>query len=302
MNFGNRAAGRRPPNLMRRLRVLTMLGLAVALGLSACGDDSSTVTGGGGSGDGGGGAGESGIEHPTGADEVVLEIREEGGLAGPQQFTGPATLVVTGDGRLVQPGPVIEIYPGPLLPNLRQRSISEDGIQQLLALADDHGLLADVTYPNPDNVMDAPDTVVTISAGGDTFEHRAYALGYEGEGAETDEGRARLQDFVRAATQFAASTDQPSLGDEEPYQADTYLIQATPDQPDRTADGLEPSIVDWPAAAGVRLADASDCAEVPAAGVATVLADANQLTRFVDAGVTYALSVQPSVAGRSCRE
>jgi hypothetical protein len=291
---------------MRRHRVLTPLALAVtvAVGLSACGDGSSTVTGRGESGDGGGssGAGGRGIEHPTGADEVVLEIREEGGLAGPQQVAGPATLVVTGDRRLVQPGPVIEIYPGPLLPNLQQRTISEDGIQRLLALADDHGLLADVTYPNPDNVMDAPDTVVTLNAGGDTFEHRAYALGYEGEGAETDPGRARLQDFVTAATELAASADDPSLGDEEPYQADAYLIRATPDQPDRTADGLEPSIVDWPATAGVRLADAAECADVPAAGVAGVLADANQLTRFVEAGVTYALSVQPSVAGRSCRD
>jgi len=298
--------------MRRRHRVLTLLPLVlavtVAVGLSSCGDDDSTVTGrgdstdGGGGGGGSGGDGQGGIEHPTGADEMVLEIREEGGLAGPQQVAGPATLVVTGDGRLVQAGPVIEIYPGPLLPNLQQRTISEDGIQQLLALAEDHGLLADVTYPNPDGVMDAPDTVVTISAGGETFEHRAYALGFEGDGAETDEGRARLQDFVSAATELATSTDDPSLGDEEPYQAGTYLVRATPDQPDRTADGLEPSIVDWPAGAGVRLADASDCAEVPAAAVATVLAEANQLTRFVDAGVTYALSVQPSVAGRSCRD
>ncbi|HEY7069760.1 MAG TPA: hypothetical protein VH479_06605 [Acidimicrobiales bacterium] len=284
------------------MHTLLALVVTVAVGLSACGDDSSTVTGGGESDDGGGSHGQGGIDHPSGADEIVLEIREEGGLAGPQQVAGPSTLVVTGDGRLVQPGPVIEIYPGPLLPNLQQRTISEEGVQQLLALADDHGLLADVTYPNPDNVMDAPDTVVTISAGGATFEHRAYALGYEGEGAETDEGRAQLQDFVSAATQLAASTDEPSLGDEEPYEADTYLLRAMPDQPDRTADGLEPSIVDWPAAAGVRLADASDCVEVPADGVATVLADANQLTRFLDAGVTYALSVQPSVAGRSCRD
>jgi len=295
---------------MRRHRVLTLLALAVTvtLSLSACGDDSSTVTSPSepddGSPDGtgdSGGAGGGGIEHPTGADEAVLEIREEGGLAGPQQVAGPATLVVTGDGRLVQPGPVIEIYPGPLLPNLQQRTITEDGIQHLLALADEHGLLAEATYPSLDDVMDAPDTVVTINAGGRSYEHRANALGFEGDGAETDEGRARLQDFVTAVAELAASNDS-SLGEEEPYVAEAYLIRAMPDQPDRSPDGLEPSIADWPPDAPVRLADAADCVEIPAASVAEVLAGANQLTRFLDAGVSYALSVQPRVAGQSCRE
>jgi hypothetical protein len=307
---GEPGRGHRRPTSMRRHRALTLLALAVTVmvGLSACGDDSSTVTSpsepGDGTGDSGGdtgGGGGGGIEHPTGANEAVLEIREEGGLAGPQQVAGPAALVVTGDGRLVQPGPVIEIYPGPLLPNLQQRTISEDGLQHLLALADEHGLLADATYPALDNVMDAPDTVVTINAGGQSYEHRANALGFEGEGGETDESRARLQDFVTAATELATSTD-PSLGDEEPYVADVYLIRALPDQPDRSPDGLEASIVEWPSEAPVRLADAADCAEVPAASVADVLASANQLTRFVDAGVSYALSVQPRVAGQSCRE
>jgi len=288
---------------MRRHRVLTLLALAVTVtvGLSACGDDSSTVTSPSEPDDGTGESGGGGIEHPTGADEAVLEIREEGGLAGPQQVAGPATLVVTGDGRLVQAGPVIEIYPGPLLPNLQQRTISEDGIQHLLALADEHGLLADATYPGLDDVMDAPDTVVTINAGGQSYEHRANALGFDAEGTETDESRARLQDFVTRATEFGASND-PFLGDEEPYEADVYLIRALPDQPDRSPDGLEPSIVEWPSDASVRLADAADCAEVPASGVAAVLATANQLTRFLDAGVSYALSVQPRVAGQSCRE
>jgi hypothetical protein len=50
---------------------------------------------------------------------------------------------------------VVAIYPGPLLPNLLQRSITETGIQRLLDLADEHGLLGDVTYARPDNIADA---------------------------------------------------------------------------------------------------------------------------------------------------
>jgi hypothetical protein len=42
------------------------------------------------------------------------------------------------------------IYPGPLLPNIQERSITPAATQQLVALADRLGLLADVTYPGND--------------------------------------------------------------------------------------------------------------------------------------------------------
>ena len=64
--------------------------------------------------------------------------------------------------------------------------------RSLLALADEHGLLADVEYTNPTNVADAPDTVVEISADGRTYTHRAYALGIN---AETDPSASGIGRF-----------------------------------------------------------------------------------------------------------
>jgi len=284
---------------VRRRPWLVPFAVLLVAGAAACGDDDGETSTGGPASTEPAPVGQ--IEYPAGADDVVIEIASEGGLAGPQAVSTPPQLVVIGDGRLVQPGPTIMQYPGALLPNLQERSISADGIQQLLGLADEHGLLADVDYERPDNVMDAPDTVVTISAGGRTYEHRAYALGVGAgdQGEETDPARANLQAFVEAATGFASSQD-PSLGPEQPYQAEAYLIRAVPDEPAPTPDGPEPRVVDWPADASVRLADAAECAEVPAGEVGDVLGSADELTRFVDAGVTYAVTAQPVLPGNGC--
>jgi len=249
-----------------------------------------------------------GYEHPTDPEAVVLRISDEGGFVPEEQtFVGAPRLLITGDGRLIQGGPVIAIYPGPLLPNLLQRSINEAGIQRLIQLADEQGLLADVTYTRPTNIADAADTVVTITVGGETFEHRAYALGFGGgpDGGETDDARARLFDFVVAATDLVSDPESGELGPEQPYSGDTYMIRASEAGDTEPTDGvpidiIEPTAVDWPADALVRLAAAGECAEVPTNRFSELFENANQLTRFVDAGVPYSLAVTPRLPGRSC--
>ena len=114
-------------------------------------------------------------------------------------FLNLPTLLVTGDGRLIVQGPQIEIYPGPLLPNLQVRTISEAGIQQLLATGRRaRPAHAFVEYTDPTNIADAPYTVVTISANGDTFVHEAYVLGLGGDGTESDEGAGEPRIVRRA--------------------------------------------------------------------------------------------------------
>ena len=98
----------------------------------------------------------AGIEHPTGADDVVVRIAYEGGFVPVEYvFRNLPVLLVSGDGRVFQQGAVPEIYPGPLVSPVMQRSVTEDGIQDLLTLADEHGLLADVEYSSPTNIADA---------------------------------------------------------------------------------------------------------------------------------------------------
>jgi hypothetical protein len=56
-------------------------------------------------------------------------------------------------------------------------------------------------------------------------------------------------------------------------------------------------VVDWPTGTGVKLADASECAVVQADAVASVFADATQITQFVEGDQKYVLAVRPMLPG-----
>src|SRR3990170_397170 len=87
----------------------------------------------------GGGAG--GIEHPTRADQIVLRLSYEGGFV-PIEYnlTQIPTFSLHGDGGIVLPGAQIELYPGPALPAVNRRTVTEDGLQAILRAANDAGL------------------------------------------------------------------------------------------------------------------------------------------------------------------
>lgn len=235
---------------------------------------------------------------PTGADDVVISVVNEGGFVPVDLvFTRTPTALVTGDGRAIANGPVPAIYPGPLLPNLLERSISEAGVQHLVAEADRLGLLAGVDYPRNDVIADASDTVVTITVDGETYEHRAYALGLDDE---TDPARVALAEFVAAMSDLPATVGDGALGPEQTFESAAYLIQATPSDPATLDVDIEPTIVPWPQDAPVRLADAAVCAVLPA-DVGTALFDeATTLTFFSEADVTYAVAAVQQVPGRTC--
>jgi hypothetical protein len=286
---------------MQRRRVLALLATVPLLALAACGDDDAATP-----------ATEPppdetlpptdapGYVHPTGSDEVVLRIAYEGGFTTPDVvFLGLPTVLVTGD-RVFQQGPVIEIYPGPLLPNIQVRTISEAGIQELLAAADEAGLLEQRTYDGPDNIADAPDTVVTLTVDGVTYEHRAYALGFErASGVEGDEDRAALQGFVELVSRYVTAEPGEVLGEEAAFVPEEYLLRSfVADDPSGLE--IEPTIVPWPAEVPVRLVDAADCAAVPAATVGELFTTATQLTFFEEEGVVFRLAVKPALPGDAC--
>ena len=302
-------ADRVRPTDMRRIHptraTAFLVPAALALTLAACGDDSEpaadepidtvvdttrspttapTTT-----------APADGYEHPTAADEIVVSIAYEGGFMTMEAtFSQLPSLLVTGDARQFTLGPQIEIYPGPLLPNVQVADIGEVGIQDLLALADEHGLLQDREYETDTNVADASDTVVTVSANGETYVHRAYALGIGGGPGQTEEAgdRAELQAFVEAATMALGEAET------EAFEADAYLVRSFPID-DLSGYEVEPTVVEW-SVDGVELADASDCVEIPADEVHDVFVEANQLTFFEQDGTTYQLAVKPMLPGDSC--
>ena len=299
---------------MRGIRPTTALIAAgvLALGLAACGDDTSddaadvtlpdvSDTTAPPAGDGTSGS----YEYPTGADEVVFEEAEVGGFTTRAfAFQRTPNLLVSGAGQVYSPGPQIEIYPAPLLPAVQVQPITDEGIQALLGAADTAGLFADVDYDAPTNIADAGTTVVTIDVDGETWVHEAYALGLSGPGGGGDSTpeRQALADFVAQLRDLAGLVGADNLGETEQYEPDAFAIEAiaVDDLSAFGNDGIEPTVVGWPDDAGVALADAATCTEISSSGVIEAFTGANQLTFFDDDGVVYQVLVRPVLPGNGC--
>ena len=118
------------------------------------------------------------IAVPTGADQFVVRVSYAGGLvANNYNVMRTPSVLITADGRVVTPGAVPAVYPGPLLPAQRERTITAEGIQAVLVAAQQAQLLGPIpNYEVDPFVMDAADTVVEIHAMGKVFTHVAYAL------------------------------------------------------------------------------------------------------------------------------
>lgn len=244
---------------------------------------------------------------PDGPDDVVLEYDVSGGFTTAQTaFRQPPRLVVSSDGRAFTVGPVAAVFPGPLLPNVQVRTISEEGIEQLLAAAEEAGLLADVDYEEPTNIADAPTTTLTIDADGETWVHSAYALavdgGLEPGAGESSPEREQLADFLATVTDLTTVVDPAELGEEEPFVPDEYLVMAEPveDVEAFAVEGIEPRVVDWPARA-TSLAEIGSCAAIDAGDdVTAVFVDADELTFFAEGDVVHQVTPKPVYPGISC--
>ncbi len=289
-------------------RIIPVL-LVAALGLAACGGDSDSPA-----------ADDSlppvaddslapvadAYQYPTGAGDVVVEYAEVGGFV-PREFAFQQTpnVLVSGNGQVFGPGAQIEIYPGPLLPAVQAQPITEEGIQAILAAADEAGLFQQVDYEQPTNIADASSARVTINVNGETYVHEAYALGLAlpGEGGdETTPERQALAGFIAQLNDLVGLVGAVQLGEQTIFDPAEYGIEAivVDDLSVYGSDGIEPTLVDWPTDVGVRLADASTCTVVPAAEVGETLAVANQLTFFIDADVTYQVLAKPILPGTTC--
>ncbi|MGB0113291.1 MAG: hypothetical protein WBP59_08745 [Ilumatobacteraceae bacterium] len=290
-------------------RILTSLGVTVGLALvaAACGNDTvdegtpqsdDTLPDVDVPGDG------DGYVHPTGADEVVIQYSNVGGFV-PREFAFQQTpnLLISGDGEAFSPGAQIEIYPGPLLPAIQVQSITEAGIQEILAAADAAGLFADIDYESPTNIADASTAQLTISVDGETYVHEAYALGL-GTPAEAGEllpERQALAEFLVQLGDLPTLVGEENLGELSLFEAEAYAVESVVVD-DLAAYGteIEPTVVEWPSSASVRLADASTCTLVSATDVGSTLQAANQLTFFTDDGITYQVLARPVLPGDTC--
>jgi hypothetical protein len=277
---------------------------AVAVLASACGGVGNDETGSGGST---GATGAIGIEHPTGVDQLILRVAYEGGFV-PYEYTLGSTPFwsLFGDGTLIVPGPQIEIYPGPALPNLTATPLSEEGIQAILEAARDAGLMdGDANYGDQ-CIADATTTVFTTSADGTTTVVSAYALdvgepsGTCGNGKDA-EARAKLAAFQAKLTDLGSWLPSGSVGTERPYDPTEMRVYVLPYQGD--AD-LPQDPIDWPLEPSldafgepVRNAPAhTRCGVVTGEDLTALLAaagKANALTPWTSGGTEYHLILRP---------
>jgi hypothetical protein len=277
---------------------------AVAALASACGRVGNDDTGSGGST---GATGPAGIAHPTGADQLILRMAYEGGFV-PYEYTLGSTPFwsLFGDGTLIVPGPQIEIYPGPALPNLTATSVSEDGIQAILEAARDAGLMdGDANYGNQ-CIADAATTVFTTSADGMTSIVSAYALDV-GEpagscGNDKDaEARAKLAAFQSKLTDLWSWLPSGSLGTERPYEPTEMRVYILPYHGDAE---LPQDPIEWPLeppldAFGEPVQDApasTRCGVVTGEDLTTLRAaakEANALTPWTSGDTEYHLIFRP---------
>lgn len=276
---------------MRRFLIVSMIPLVLAL--TACGSTSGPV--------GGNRIGTRTI--PTGADEVVFRIDTRGGFTPVEyQLRLVPEVTVSGDGRVVVPGPETEQYPPYALPNLLTGTLAPGTIDRLARRAAELDLLSPHHYGDP-AVTDLPTTTVTIAVDG-VHTHEVYALdvsGQEAPGLTAAEraARAALTTFVEevrtAATEVAT----------EPYVPTEVAVYVQPATAGTDGDqGVEPGRADWPgrdlAALGVGDPAAPmpsvRCAVLTGAEADTALAaarDATSITRWSANGAEYTVVFRP---------
>lgn len=261
---------------------------------------------------GGPGASTGPIAHPSG-DALILGIDYSGGLVAPGfRLTAFPTFSLTGDGRVIVPGPQIDLFPGPARPAVNVRRLNEAGIQAVLGLVTRTALFdASVEYRGAHNfIADAADTVFTLHADGKDVQVVVYALGTFDSGGShpgmsADELAAHralsgLLERLGAMDDWMPAYDWAEAT-WHAYQPDALRLvvrNADADPPDES--GIGNMLLDWPIASdpavfGEPAFDDLRCGVVSgeeAKDWYAALGSANELTRFVKGDHRYQVTAR----------
>jgi hypothetical protein len=259
------------------------------------------------------GPGSSGdeIRHPTG-DSLILRVSYSGGLAGPMfdQLEHPVFSLM-GDGRVIVPGAVDAMFPRRALPAQNVRTLTEAGIQAVLAEVAATGLfMDDIEYRGAQNcVMDASDVIFTLHADDRDVTVKVFGLGTldpavscPGVTAAEYAAHAKLMILQDRLMNPDGWLPAGAWADAwEPYQPEAMRLvvrNADNDEPD--GSGIPNPLVPWPSSSdpatfggdggfgqrcGVVSGDEAD-------EWYALLEQANQLTRFTRDEHRYAVQVR----------
>lgn len=243
---------------------------------------------GNGNGNDDGGGGSAPYDHPSGAEHVLVSITASGGFV-PIEYhlRNTAQFLLLGDGTVIVPGVMIEIFPGPAINPLQATAVSEGQIQELFAAAEEAGLLGEeIDYGQP-GITDVPTTTVTLTIDGRTVSQSAYALSYPdapvaGLSQEQVAAREALRNFIDTAQGLAGADSEEYV----PSGVVAYRLSAEA-APPVDEEGLEQEPRQWPitsAPAAPEATGTGTCIAVTGAEVPTLLAalaEANELTPWL---------------------
>jgi hypothetical protein len=207
--------------------------------------------------------------------------------------------------RLITPGPQIEIFPGPLLPNLQQRPISQAGIDAIVAAARAAGLLdgpTDLTEGSPPGSQTAHLLFVINGVEREVFGDPTRLIVCVTTPCEAPPGTPEAFGGYWARVHDIGSWIPGELGAEALYTSDRLAIVVTEPKLDAT---LPPTFAQWPLAAPMAQFGvdwhAARCGVVEGADLAAALAafgSANEYTRWTDDNdALYGVVARPLVPG-----
>ncbi len=232
------------------------------------------------------------------------------------QFPIPPVATITGDGTYITVGPQDAMYPGPTLPNLIARPISDAGRARLVAEAQRLGLLSgQADFTADDGVPGAVTGRLELTVDG----QRVTLTGSPESMIECVTTPCEAPPGTPAAfAAFWALLQEPtSLGDavgpEAPYVADRYALLVGPPPPVEAS--VPQQILDWPLDApigtfGTAVANGTRrCGSVTGDDAATlrpVLTEATQASQWVQdpsTSATFGVVARPFVPGEDpCAE
>lgn len=185
------------------------------------------------------GAPAGGLDLPEDPDAPVLQVRSEGGFVPVEWALGHGpNYTLLADGRLIYSGPLIMIFPGPLLPNYQVVQATEEQIRRVLDLVEEIGL-PEIDHEIDDSAMnmvaDASTEMVTYWDEAGEHTYGVYALGLETDGGQS-EMNAAVQELIEVLGEISAG---PSLGE---YQGERVRVVAGVVAPSQET----PDVREWP--------------------------------------------------------
>lgn len=234
--------------------------------------------------------------------EVVVQVLVDGGFLPVEAALATVpSVTVLGDGTVISPAPVPQIYPGPAITPLQSVRVDAATVDDLVDRARRLGLLDGPLELGRPSVMDAPTTTVTITVAGATHGHRAYALGF-GDEADSGGGTSGLSDREvanrRALRSFVEATQKLPPGERPWAPSAVAVYRLGPYQPDPELPQVEMA---WPLGHPPATSGSPPCGLVEGDDVGALLAAlarANSRTPWLVDGARQSLAFRPVLPGQ----